>query len=80
VSMATSALMSVEEYTSSQSTRTCGPASKYFAFGIPFVWVINPRTRRGHVYSPTGMQEAKDRILRATNPDIEVPLSAVFRD
>jgi len=49
-----------------------------FAFGIPFVWVINPRTRRGYVYTPSGMHEAKDGILRTTNPAIEVPLNAVF--
>jgi Uma2 family endonuclease len=50
----------------------------YFAFGIPFVWVINPRTRRGYVYTPSGMHEAKDGIRRTTDPAIEVPLNAVL--
>ena len=52
----------------------------YFAFGTPFVWVVNPRTRRGYVHTPSGMHEAKDGVLRATDPVIEVPLSTVFAD
>jgi len=50
----------------------------YLAFGIPFIWVVNPRTGRGYVYASAGMQEAKDGVLRAANPDIEVPLEAVL--
>jgi Uma2 family endonuclease len=50
----------------------------YLAFGIPYVWVVNPRTRRGYVYTPDGMREAKDSVLRAQNPDVTVPLAEVF--
>ena len=47
----------------------------YLAFGVPYVWVLNPRTRRGFVYTPDGMTEAKDGTLRTAGPDIEVPFS-----
>ena len=47
----------------------------YLAFGVPYVWVLNPRTRRGYIYTPDGMTEAKDGILRTAAPPIEVPFS-----
>lgn len=50
----------------------------YVSMGVPNIWVIDPHTRRGYRYNPDGLLEAKDGILRTTNPDIAVPLSAVF--
>lgn len=47
----------------------------YLAFGVPHVWVINPRTRRAFEYTSDGMHEAKDGILSTTNPDIRVVLA-----
>jgi Uma2 family endonuclease len=50
----------------------------YLRFGVPTVWVLDPAARRGFIYTPDGMHEAKDRILRAVNPgypDIELPIS-----
>jgi Uma2 family endonuclease len=46
----------------------------YLAFGAPHVWVVNPRRLRGFHYTADGMHEAKDGILRTTDPDIVVPL------
>lgn len=50
----------------------------YLEFGIPFVWVVNPATRRGYIYTREGSREAKDGIMRAG--ELEVPLSAIFED
>ncbi len=50
----------------------------YLAMGVPHVWVIDPGTHRGYRYTSEGFLEAKDGILRAVNPDIAVPLSALF--
>ena len=50
----------------------------YVSFGVPYVWVVNPRTRRGYVYTADGMQEAKDGILRAGDPEIAVPLTEIL--
>ncbi len=50
----------------------------YLEFGIPYVWVIDPETRRGYVYTSEGSKEAKDGVMRAG--ELEVPLSAIFED
>jgi Uma2 family endonuclease len=50
----------------------------YLAFGIPYVWVINPETRRAYIHTPKGSHEAKDGMLRAQTAGLEVPLSEIF--
>lgn len=47
----------------------------YLAFGVPYVWLIHPRTRRAFVYTTDGVREAKDGVLCTEKPDIRVPLS-----
>lgn len=46
----------------------------YLDFGVPHVWVVNPRTLRAFHYTQDGMREPKDAILRTTNPDLTVPI------
>jgi Uma2 family endonuclease len=46
----------------------------YLAFGIPYVWVVNPRTGRGYVHTTEAAREAKNGILRTTDPVTELPL------
>ncbi len=50
----------------------------YLAFGIPYVWVINPETHRAYIHTPESSHEAKDRVLRAQSAGIEIPLSEIF--
>jgi Uma2 family endonuclease len=50
----------------------------YLGFGVPYVWVINPRTRRAWCYTNNGIQEAKDGVLRTENPALAVPLTELF--
>ena len=47
----------------------------YLAFGVPYVWVVNPANRRAFVYTSGAMSEAADGILTTSNPDIRVPLA-----
>jgi len=47
----------------------------YLAFGVPHVWVVNPRRLRGYHYTTEGMHEAKDGILRTVDPAISVPIA-----
>ena len=47
----------------------------YLTFGVRYVWLIHPRTRRAFVYTPDRVQEVKDGVLRTENPDICVPLA-----
>ena len=50
----------------------------YLAFGVAYVWVINPLARRAWVYTSEGSNEAKNGVLRTENPEIMVPLSDIF--
>jgi Uma2 family endonuclease len=50
----------------------------YLKFGVTYVWVINPRSRRAWVYTKSGIAEAKDGILRTENPELVVPLAEIF--
>jgi Uma2 family endonuclease len=50
----------------------------YIEFGVPYVWVIHPRTRRAWVHRKDLAQEVKDGILRTENPALTVPLVEVF--
>jgi len=49
----------------------------YLAFGVRCVWVVNPRNRRGFIYTSEGMHEAKDGVLRVEDTPIEVPLAGI---
>jgi Uma2 family endonuclease len=50
----------------------------YLAMGVANVWGVEPYTRRGYSYNREGFLEAKDGILRTSNPNFEVPLAALF--
>ena len=50
----------------------------YLAFGSPYVWVIDPRTKRAFIYTSEGMREVRDGVLRTPDPEIVVPLAALF--
>jgi len=50
----------------------------YLNFGVPHVWLLDPRTKRGYSYTSSGMHEAKDAVLRTQHPDIAVPLAELF--
>jgi Uma2 family endonuclease len=46
----------------------------YLGFGVRYVWVINPKTRRSWIYTPNGLQESRDGVLTTDNPQIRVVL------
>jgi Uma2 family endonuclease len=52
----------------------------YLSFGVRFVWVIDPQSRRAWVHTASGAQEATEGILRTQNPPLAVPLSDLFED
>jgi len=49
----------------------------YLEFGVQYVWVVDPLTRQGWVYTSDGGHEAGE-ALRTENPEIVVPLKEVF--
>ena len=46
----------------------------YLPFGVRYVWLINPVTRKAWTYSSAGIQEVCDGVLTTENPDIRVVL------
>src|ERR1700733_798846 len=50
----------------------------FLRMGGENVWLIDPSKRRGYRYTTDGMLEAKDGVMRSSNPAISVPLSAIF--
>jgi len=49
----------------------------YLGFGVQYVWVLDPATRRAWAYSRDGMHEAHTE-LRLDEPAVVVPLSEIF--
>jgi Uma2 family endonuclease len=52
----------------------------YLAFGVNYVWVLNPKTKQALVYTNAGKQIINDGVLRTEDPIIEIPLSQIFTD
>ena len=50
----------------------------YLGFGVPYVWIINPRNKKAYVVTRAGMVEATAGVLETENPAISMPLSALF--
>ena len=47
------------------------------SFGVSYVWVLDPRTKRVYVHTADGSHEVRE-ALRTQNPEIVVPLSEIF--
>ena len=50
----------------------------YLAFGVSYVWVLNPKTKQALEYTNAGKRSIDDGVLRTENPAIEIPLSQIF--
>ncbi len=50
----------------------------YLQFGVRYVWVLDPRTRRAYSFTREGMREASEGVLRTVDPEIVVPLAEIF--
>jgi Uma2 family endonuclease len=48
----------------------------YLAFGVPYVWILDPRKRVAYRCTEAGFLET--RKLRTDGPEIVVPLDALF--
>jgi Uma2 family endonuclease len=50
----------------------------YLHFGFPYVWIINPRLRKGYVATQAGLVEAASGVLETSDPGIRVPVADLF--
>ena len=69
-------ILSVEDRMSRMQQRI----DDYIAFGVRYVWVIDPRSHRAWAHTTEGVREVRDGILRAENPDITLPLAEIFAE
>ena len=51
----------------------------YQSFGVKYVWIIDPGTRKADIYGPAGGHEAMDGILSTSDPDISVSLLDLYK-
>jgi hypothetical protein len=47
-------------------------------FGVPYVWIINPRLRKGYAATKAGMVEAESGVLTTSDPEIQVRAAELF--
>jgi Uma2 family endonuclease len=52
-----------------------GRIDDYLAFGVPYVWLIDPWGKRGWVHTSDSISEAKDGVLRTADPEIAIRLA-----
>lgn len=50
----------------------------YLNFGVPYVWIISPRRRKGYIATKAGIVEAESGVLTTHDPNIRVPVSEVL--
>ena len=50
----------------------------YLRFGVPYIWIVNPRLRKGFVATKAGLVEAESGILTTSDPGIRVPVAELF--
>jgi Uma2 family endonuclease len=50
----------------------------YRIFGVPNVWLVDPRRERSYFANVSGLFEAHDNILRTENPEIVLPVAELF--
>jgi Uma2 family endonuclease len=48
----------------------------YLQFGVPYVWILDPQTRKAWRCTPGAMVEVQE--LRTENPQMAVPLAELF--
>jgi len=51
----------------------------YLAFGVPYVWVVDPLAKRAYIHTAEGSREAKDGFLRTENPEMVVPIADLLK-
>jgi Uma2 family endonuclease len=45
---------------------------EYFAFGVPYVWVIDPTPRRGEIYTRSGILRVGDGMFQAGDIQVNI--------
>lgn len=52
---------------------------EYSEFGVPYIWVIDPRRKKAYSYRDGSLEEVHGEAFVTTNPEIRLPLEEIFR-
>jgi Uma2 family endonuclease len=63
-----------------QPERVAQKVREVLAFGVPYVWVIDPGTLESDLHTAAGSRKLEDGILRIEGTAIEVPLRGLDED
>jgi Uma2 family endonuclease len=58
-------------------TRMQKKVAEYLAFGVRYVWVLDPSSKEAYAYTAAGFEKV-GASLRTENPAIEIPLNEIF--
>ena len=50
----------------------------YLEFGVPAVWVVDPREKRIWIYRSGGLEEAAGNAVTVDGTNVTIPFSAIF--
>jgi Uma2 family endonuclease len=50
----------------------------YLEFGVPVVWVVDPREKRIWIYRGSGLEEAAGNAVTVDGTSVTIPFSAIF--
>jgi Uma2 family endonuclease len=50
----------------------------YFAFGVDYIWVIDPARRAASIHTAAGSHPVRDASLRTANPEIVILLEDIL--
>ena len=56
----------------------CPGIRDYLEFGVPAVWVVDPREMRIWIYRGSGLEEAAGGVVTVDGTNITIPFSAIF--
>lgn len=60
-------------------SRVLERVKEYLAFGVKYVWIIDPTTRMAYTFTAEAGREVRDQ-LTTQNPDISIPLVELFAE
>jgi Uma2 family endonuclease len=64
--------------TEDRAARVQEKIADYIEFGVPNIWVLDPKKRTAVAYTREGIFPVFEGVLRATSPLVEVPMSELF--
>lgn len=60
-------------------SRVIERVKEFLAFGVEYVWVIDPQNRVAYAYRENGVQEIRD-VLATADPDLRISLHDLFAE